>query len=235
MVAVSVTASCLESIPSLERHEKFDKNPWSILELVLNSFFLVELILCTLTTPNLKKFFTSKMTLIDVVSVVPYFFVLVVSKEELHSFHGLRIVRMGRVVLMVKLGKHSRRIALLGRILFSSLGDLKTLLIFVFMIVIIAGSLMFYIEQGIGYKGNDGGKFTNIPMGCYWAIQTLFTVGYGDIIPYSFVGKLFAGGYMLIGSTLLCLPLLSLITRFHAEWDFDNVMPSTDGEEKFGF
>ena len=207
---------------------------WSILELVLNTFFLLELILCTLTTPNLKKFFTSKMTLIDVVSVVPYFFVLAVSKEKLHSFNGLRIVRMGRVVLMLRFSKHSRRIALIGRIILSCMGDLKTLLICVFMIVIIAGSLMFYIEQGLGGGGGGGGgngDFSTIPMGCYWAIQTLFTVGYGDILPYSLLGRLFAGGYMLIGSTLLCLPLLSLIARFQAEWDFDHVMPSTDEDE----
>ena len=111
------------------------------------------------------------------------------------------------------------------------MGDLKTLLICVFMIVIIAGSLMYYLEQGTGNGG--GGEFSNIPMGCYWAIQTLFTVGYGDIIPYSLLGRLFAGGYMLIGSTLFCLPLLSLIARFQAEWDFDHVIPSTVEEEEF--
>ena len=229
LVTVSVTASCLQSIPSLERHEPFNENPWYILELVLNTFFLLELILCCATTPDRKKFFTSKMTLIDIISVIPYFFVLAVSKEKLHSFNGLRIVRMARVVVMLRFSKHSRRIALIGRILLSCMADLKTLLICVFMIVLIAGSFIYFVE-----KGHEGGgeQFTCIPIGCYWAIQTLFTVGYGDIVPLTFVGRVFAGGYMLVGSTLLCLPLLSLIARFQAEWDFDHVMPSNDFEDE---
>ena len=47
--------------------------------------------------------------------------------------------------------------------------------------VIIVGSLMYYIED----TGENGAGFTTIPMGMYWAIQTLFTVGYGDIVPFT--------------------------------------------------
>ena len=97
------------------------------------------------------------------------------------------------------------------------------------MIVIIAGSLMYYFEE----TGENGAGFTTIPMGMYWAIQTLFTVGYGDIVPLTVYGKVFAGLFMLIGSTLLCLPLLSLIARFQAEWDFDHVVPSNVEDEEW--
>ena len=229
MVTVSVISSCLQSLPDLALEaSSFERDPWSIIELFLNTFFFFELLLSVLTTPNRKKFLTSKMTWIDILSVVPYFFVLAVSKDHLQSFNGLRIVRLARVVRMLRFSKHSRRIALIGRILLSCMGDLKTLLICVFMIVIIAGSLMYYFEE----TGDNGAGFTTIPMGMYWAIQTLFTVGYGDIVPFTAVGKLFAGSFMMFGSSLLCLPLLSLIARFQATWDFDNVMPSNDEEEE---
>jgi len=230
MVTISVISSCLQSLPGLETHNaSFEQDPWSILELVLNVFFFSELFLSICTTPNLKKFMSSKMTFIDILSVVPYFVVLTVSREHLHSFNGLRIVRMARVVRMLRFSKHSRRIALMGRIFLSCMGDLKTLLICVFMIVIIAGSLMYYFED----TGENGAGFTTIPMGMYWAIQTLFTVGYGDIVPFTLVGKIFAGSFMMFGSSLLCLPLLSLIARFQATWDFDNVMPTNEEEEDY--
>ena len=106
------------------------------------------------------------------------------------------------------------------------MGDLKTLLICVFTVVIIVGSLMYYFEG----TGSSGAGFTTIPMGMYWAIQTLFTVGYGDIVPRTVTGKIFAAGFMIYGSALLCLPLLSLIARFQATWDFENMMPGIEGE-----
>ena len=228
MVTVSVVASCLQSLPDLETHgTNFSTDPWTILELILNLFFLCELILSCISTPNLKKFMSSKMTWIDILSVVPYFLVLCVSKEHLHSFNGLRIVRMVRVVRMLRFSKHSRRIALIGRILLSCMGDLKTLLICVFMIVIIAGSLMYFFEE----SGANGAGFTTIPMGMYWAIQTLFTVGYGDIVPFTITGKIFAGAFMMMGSALLCLPLLSLIARFQDTWDFEHVARGNDGDD----
>ena len=91
---------------------------------------------------------------------------------------------------------------------------------------------MYYIEE----TGANGAGFTTIPMGMYWAIQTLFTVGYGDITPFTVVGKIFAGWFMMFGSALLCLPLLSLIARFQATWDFEYVAPNNDmvyGEDDY--
>lgn len=86
---------------------------------------------------------------------------------------------------------------------------------------------MYFFEE----SGANGAGFTTIPMGMYWAIQTLFTVGYGDIVPFTITGKIFAGGFMMMGSALLCLPLLSLIARFQDTWDFEHVARGNDGDD----
>ena len=85
---------------------------------------------------------------------------------------------------------------------------------------------MYFCEEG------NGAGFTTIPIGMYWAIQTLFTVGYGDYVPFTVEGRVLAGGFMMMGSTLLCLPLLSLIARFQDTWDFDHAAPVADEDKE---
>ena len=215
-VVLSVLSSSLQSVPELNVvTQVYEENPWSCFELALNTFFLFELVLGVLSAPDTFKFFQSSMTWIDIAAVLPYFLMLLISKEKLGSFKFLRILRMIRIGRMFRFSKHSKRIALVGKILVSCVGDLKTLLLCVVMIVVLAGSLMYHLEEDM----DKGEGFTTIPVGVYWAIQTLFTIGYGDIVPTTNGGKLFAGMFMMFGASSICIPLLSIIAKFQENWD----------------
>ena len=61
------------------------------------------------------------------------------------------------------------------------------------------GTLMFVIE------GPESG-FTSIPVGMYWAIVTLTTVGFGDITPVTALGQLLASLIMLLGYAIIAVP-----------------------------
>ena len=81
MILLSVISSCLETIPTLHVHAiSYNKDPWIMCELVLNVWFLLELFLCTISTPDKREFFRLTMTWIDIIAVVPYFAVLTVSR-----------------------------------------------------------------------------------------------------------------------------------------------------------
>ena len=69
----------------------------------------------------------------------------------------------------------------------------------VVMIVLIVGTLMYVIE------GPSRG-FTSIPKSVYWAISTITTVGYGDIVPRTEIGRALASLMMLIGWGILAVP-----------------------------
>jgi voltage-gated potassium channel len=69
----------------------------------------------------------------------------------------------------------------------------------VFTVVVILGAAMFAVE------GPESG-FTSIPESMYWAIVTLTTVGYGDIAPVTFWGKLIAAVVMILGYSLIIVP-----------------------------
>lgn len=227
-VVLSVVSSCLQSVPALDvGTTMFEENPWSIVELVLNTCFLVELVLSILCAPDVKRFLTSTMTLIDIIAILPYFVVLLIDKDKLNTFKFLRVIRLVRVGRMFRFSKQSQRIALVGKILLSCMGDFNTLLLCVAMIVVLAGLLMYYLED----MGENGAGFTTIPVGMYWAIQTLFTIGYGDIVPFTVGGKMFGAAFMLFGASSICIPLLSIIAKFQAEWD---PMQTNKKEDKNG-
>ena len=66
-------------------------------------------------------------------------------------------------------------------------------------IVIILGSIMYLVE------GEKAG-YTSIPKSIYWAIVTLTTVGYGDIVPLTGLGKFLASMLMILGYGIIAVP-----------------------------
>ena len=166
------------------------------------------------TTPSLCAFFTSGMAWVDIIAVVPYFIVLAIDKNKLQSLGFLRIVRLARVTRMFRLSKHSARLNMVAQILVSCIGDFKTILMCVVMIVCLAGSVIVYLEG----EGVNGSGFTSIPQGMYWATITLTTVGYGDIYPLSVGGRIFAASFMLFGAATLTIPLLSIVVQFEKHY-----------------
>ena len=81
----------------------------------------------------------------------------------------------------------------------ASLRKIMVFLSVVLMIVLIVGTLMYLIE------GPQHG-FTSIPTAIYWAISTLTTVGYGDLVPRTDLGRTLASIIMLLGWGILAVP-----------------------------
>ena len=103
---------------------------------------------------------------------------------------------------------------MVGNILLSSLDEFKTLSVCLLVIVILSGSLMYFLEE----RGSNGSEFCSIPMGLYWAIQSVTTVGYGDIYPRSLSGRMFASAFMVAGALTMSVPLLSIVSKFEAQY-----------------
>jgi len=69
----------------------------------------------------------------------------------------------------------------------------------VLILVSVMGSIMYFLE------GPENG-FKSIPLSVYWAIVTLTTVGYGDIVPHTVVGRIIASCIMLVGYSIIAIP-----------------------------
>ncbi len=83
--------------------------------------------------------------------------------------------------------------------LWSNRRKISVFLFAVFTLVIVFGSLMYFME------GEENG-FTGIPKSPYWAIVTLTTVGYGDISPKTNIGQIIAAIIMILGYSIMAVP-----------------------------
>ncbi len=85
------------------------------------------------------------------------------------------------------------------RALRASRDKLTVFIATILTMVVIMGSMMYLIE------GAQNG-FTSIPRSVYWAIVTLTTVGYGDIVPQTPIGQALAAVIMIMGYSIIAVP-----------------------------
>lgn len=111
----------------------------------------------------------------------------------------VRIIRMLRIFRVLKLGTYLRQANYLLAALRGSKQKIIVFLVTVSTLVTVFGTLMYVIE------GPEHG-FTSIPKGIYWAIVTLTTVGFGDIVPKTPVGQMLSSLVMIIGYSIIAVP-----------------------------
>lgn len=210
MILFSVILACIESLPSIQRWIKKNKlDPTQhYLEYALNGWFLFELLIRLAASPKKLPFLIAPMNIVDIIAVVPYFIMTSIPGD--HTYHrALRVLRFIRIVRLLRLGRQSKRMKLVGKILMSTVEDVKELLLCLLIVVIFGGSIEYYAEMN-----EKGTSFTSIPQSLWWGIQTVVVLGYGDIVPTSFFGKVFASTFMVFGALTIALPVLSVVTKF---------------------
>ena len=70
--------------------------------------------------------------------------------------------------------------------------------------------------------------FTSIPVSSWWAVVTMSTSGYGDVIPMTLVGRMIAAGYMVFGAMTVSLPALSIGSRLMTLYESNIKMVQSD-------
>jgi voltage-gated potassium channel len=111
----------------------------------------------------------------------------------------IRILRLLRVFRILKLMAYLREAEVLGRAMYASRIKIGIFLFTIMTIVVIVGAAVYVIE-------GPASGFVSIPMSIYWAIVTMTTVGYGDLVPQTSIGKVLASLIMLIGYGIIAVP-----------------------------
>ena len=135
--------------------------------------------------------------IVDLAAVLPTY--LAFFFPEAHVLIDVRVLRLVRVFRIFKLTRYLSEVRLLGRAMANSMRKILVFLSVVVMAVLVVGTLMYVIE------GPENG-FTSIPKSIYWALSTITTVGYGDIVPKTELGRALASLVMLIGWGILAVP-----------------------------
>ncbi|CAH0311388.1 ion transporter [Pseudomonas mediterranea] len=159
--------------------------------------FLVEYSLRLYCSPKPLRYAFSFYGLVDLLAIVPGILALYYSDAQYLLI--IRIIRMLRIFRVLKLSPYLKQANYLMAALRGSKQKIIVFLVSVSTLVTVFGTLMYVIE------GPEHG-FTSIPKGIYWAIVTLTTVGFGDIVPKTPLGQVVSSLVMITGYSIIAVP-----------------------------
>ena len=165
------------------------------LERVCLLVFMADYLLHLWVSPKPLAYALSFYGLIDL-SAVLFFFV-----PQISSGLILWIFKFARVLRVFKLLRFLDEAQMLGRALRASARRIGVFLFFVVMAQVVLGYLMVLIESG-----HPDTQFQTVGQGVYWAIVTMTTVGYGDFVPQTVLGRVLAAVVMLLGFGIIAIP-----------------------------
>jgi voltage-gated potassium channel len=154
------------------------------------------------------RYALTPLVLIDLLAIAPFYLPMIVPLDLLY----VRAIRLFRFVRVLKLGRYSHSLQLLGAVLRNKKEDLLVSLIVIVVVLFVASSVMFYVEQETQPE-----LFSSIPATLWWGVSTLTTVGYGDMVPISPAGKLVGAVIQLLGLGIVALPAGILAAGFIEE------------------
>ena len=214
LIVANVIAIVLESEPSL--HTVYHR--WFLdFEIFSVVIFTVEYILrvwsCTADFAHgyehpfygRIKYMLSPLAVIDFLAFAPFYvgaFVVV----------DLRILRIFRLLRLLKLTRYSPALFIIWSVIIAQRRALTAALLIMGTTLIFSASIVYACEHKVQPEA-----FGSIPRAMWWSLATLTTVGYGDAIPITPLGRLFGAITMILGIGMLALPTGVIATGFANE------------------
>jgi voltage-gated potassium channel len=195
VILFSIGLVMLESIEGLNNRYYME---FYVAEWIITIVFTIEYILRIVTIKKPFKYIFSFYGIVDLLSTLPSYLTFFIpgGHNLLFAVRALRLLRIFRILKITRyIGESDKLVKALKQ-------SQPKILIFLFAVVIISvimGSVMFMVE------GPENG-FTSIPVGIYWCIVTLTTVGFGDIHPITPLGQFIASFIMIVGYGIIAVP-----------------------------
>lgn len=142
-------------------------------------WFTLELLTRFFVSPEKKKFFLQALNLIDLIAIVPFYISLIISTRiSATQLYIMRILRLSRVFRVLKISRYVSVMKVLGLTVKASVSDFWTMGFLILIGTVLFGSTTYYCEQW-----DADTSFNSIPTACWWALVTITTLGYGDLVP----------------------------------------------------
>ncbi|KAJ9467081.1 Potassium voltage-gated channel protein Shab [Diplonema papillatum] len=223
-VVVSVVAFILESLPQ----HVGGNGALQTTEICCMVLFTFDFVMRLLFTPRRGAFFRDRFNWVDFASILPFYLHIVVSAvvpgEYVTSFIFLRVLRLVRVLRILKLTQYSATVNIVWYALATSFESVTLIVVLFFLCTILFSSLLFLAEQTGStfdeesrvWVRDDGtlSPFTSIPHTFWFVMVTLTTVGYGDSIPFTVLGKSVTSVCIVVGALLLACPVIMIGQNF---------------------
>lgn len=194
VILASVSVVMMDSIEGA--HARYGDLFHSI-EWVFTVLFTLEYVTRIWIAENRKAYVLSLYGVIDLLSILPtYLALLFPQTAPLLIIRLIRVLRVFRVLRLLEYLNEANEVA---RALRESARQIFVFFSIVITVMVVFGCLMYVIE------GPHNG-FSNIPISVYWAIVTVTTVGYGDVVPVTPAGRAISAMAMLLGYAIIAVP-----------------------------
>ncbi|XP_063537008.1 potassium voltage-gated channel protein Shaw-like [Cydia strobilella] len=236
-ICVSVLCFCLKTHPDLRvalvlplensslETAMVESQPWLnhgqphvaffYIELVCNVWFTVELLVRSVVAPNMIEFIKSPVNLVDFLATLSFYMDVVVEvaviRKNVDRADILEFISIIKILRLFKLTRHSPGLKILVHTFKASAKELTLLVFFLVLGIVIFASLVYYAEKT---QDNPENQFKSIPLGLWWAIVTMTTVGYGDMAPKTYLGMFVGALCALAGVLTIALPVPVIVSNF---------------------
>eukprot|EP00736_Rhodelphis_marinus_P012195 Rmarinus@m.16813 len=206
LILLSVVAFCIETLPEYENESP---KAFEAIEMVCVFWFTIEFVCRLFATDDLKAFCRDVLNYIDFLAIFPFYLTLIFAKGERDTFYALRLLRLVRVLRVFKLSRHSAGLKVIAITLKNSSRELGLLMFLMLIGIVLFSSAVYYAER----EAEDT-PFKSIPHSFWWACVTMTTLGYGDMVPSTLLGKLIGGLCSVMGLLVIALPVSIIGSNF---------------------
>ncbi|CAO3681743.1 unnamed protein product [Umbelopsis vinacea] len=235
MIVLSALTTTIETIPAFRSAES--NRSWFNLETVMVVMFTLEYLLRFFAHSDsfrmLGRFMIAPLSIIDFVSIVPYYIELLAKRDTTYEFR-FTILRLFRLLRLFKSYKYSNTIVMTIEVMMVALrrsGDaLSALFFFLVTSLVLFSTLLYFAERGIwdatletfvDSSGNPS-SFDSIPAAFWFVLVTITTTGYGDMVPTTFIALVYTNAkiHTRFGVLqLIALPSIIIGRNFTIVWE----------------
>ncbi|KAM3876851.1 voltage-gated potassium channel regulatory subunit KCNG4-like [Diretmus argenteus] len=257
MVVVTVISLCISTMPDLRDEERRGEcsqkcQNMFVVESICVAWFTLEFVLRFINAQSKLAFARGPLNIIDAIAILPYYVSLVVeikdTQEDVSAGAGrgyldklglvLRLLRALRILYVMRLARHSLGLQTLGMTMQRSIREFGLLLLFVCVAVALFSPLVHLAESELAplVASPHHHSFTSIPASYWWAIISMTTVGYGDMVPRSIPGQIVALTSILSGILIMAFPATSIFHTFSRSYqelkqDYERLWKEERGAE----
>ncbi|MEM9304162.1 MAG: cyclic nucleotide-gated ion channel [Pseudomonadota bacterium] len=160
------------------------------------------------------RFALTPLAIIDLLAILPFFL-------GAFGLTDLRFLRAFRLLRLLKLARYFPALRTLGNVLAAQRRALLSASVVMLFMLVVCSSVMYLIE-----RDHQPDAFGSIPAAMWWGIATLTTVGYGDVVPVTPLGRIMGTFIAMFGIGMFALPAAMLASGFSRETDKEDFLAS---------
>ena len=215
LIVLSLVAFSVETLPNIAPSAR----RWlRYFEIATVGIFTVEYLLRVISAEKPLRFIFSFFGVVDLAAILPFY---LATGLDLRAIRGFRLLRLFRIF---KLVRYSAAVARYHRAFILSREELV-------LFGSTSGIVLFIAAVGIYYFENPGQPevFSSVFSSLWWAVVTLTTVGYGDMLPLTLGGRLFTFVILVVGLGLVAVPTAILSSALSQARDEESLGAAAEG------